>query len=133
MDTLHDQICALVKISLEDKQYSDFISFPISAHTITKIKKKIYVNLENYTCVIHSDEIRHIKKEHGDEVMHICEIPRYLEKFAKIEKSTTRDKPTGKNIPCFVFTKRNSNIDVKIVKMNISKDKILRLKTMYEA
>lgn len=65
--------------------------------------------------------------------MHICEIPRYLEKFAKIEKSTTRDKITGKNIPCFVFTKRNSSIDVKIVKMNISKDKILRLKTMYEA
>ncbi len=40
MDTLHDRICNLVKLSLEDKQYSDFVSFPISSITINKVKKK---------------------------------------------------------------------------------------------
>ena len=64
--------------------------------------------------------------------MHICKIPHYLEKFAKIEKSTTRDKVSGKNIPCFVFTKKNETKDIKMVKMNISKNKVLRLKTLYE-
>ncbi len=119
MDTLHDRICNLVKLSLEDKQYSDFVSFPISSITINKVKKKIYANLDSYICIIHSDDIRHVEKEHGDEVMHICKIPHYLEKFAKVEKSSTRDRASGKNIPCFVFTKKTETKDVRMVKMNI--------------
>ena len=64
MNDLHDKICDLIKLSLEDKQYSHSISFPIPQRTIDLVKKKIFINLENYTCVIHSDEIRHVKKEH---------------------------------------------------------------------
>ena len=132
IDDLEKRICDLVKLSIKDKQYSQEINFPIPQKTIFKVKKKIFSNLENYVCVIHSDEIRHIYKEHGDEVKHICKIYSYLEKFAKIEKSSTRNKTTGINIPCLVFIKKNSPNDIKIIKMNISKDKKLKLKTMFE-
>lgn len=129
---LEIDICELVNLSLQNKQYSEQINFPLPQKTILSVKKKIYIDLVDFICVIHSDEIRHIKKEHGDEVYHICKIYYYLEKFAKIEKSTTRDKITGKNIPCLVFTKKTENKDIRMVKMNLSKDKILRLKTMFE-
>ena len=131
-EILENQLCELIKLSLKDKQYSQKIIFPLPQRTIDKVKKKIYINLVNYTCLIHSDEIRHIYKEHGDEVFHICKIHYYLEKFAKIERSTTRDRVSGKNIPCLVFTKKETIKDIRMVKMNISRDKILRLKTMFE-
>lgn len=132
IEVLEDELYQLIKLSLENKQSAKKIIFPLSKRTIDKVKKKIYINLIGYTCLIHSDDIRHIYKEHGDEVFHICKIHHYLEKFAKIEKSTTRDRVSGKNIPCLVFTKKETLKDIRMVKMNISRDKILRLKTMFE-
>ena len=131
-EVLENELCKLIKLSLENKQYSEQIIFPIPKRTIDKVKNKIYINLIDYTCLIHSNEIRHIYKEHGDEVFHICKIHHYLEKFAKIERSTTRDRVSGKNIPCLVFTKKETIKDIRMVKMNISRKKVLRLKTMFE-
>ena len=131
-EILENKLCELIKLSLKNKQYREQITFSLPQKTIDKVKKKIYINLMDYTCVIHSDEVRHIYKEHGDEVFHICKIHHYLEKFAKIERSTTRDKVSGKNIPCLVFTKKETIKDIRIVKMNISRKKVLRLKTMFE-
>lgn len=133
IEELENRICELVNLSLQNKQYSEKISFLLPEKVVIKIKKKIYIDLQNFICVIHSDEIRHIQKEHGNEVFHICKIYHYLEKFAKVEKSSTRDRITGKNIPCLVFIKKATLKDIKIVKMNLSKDKVLRLKTMFEA
>jgi hypothetical protein len=132
IEVLESKLCQLIKLSLENKQHSEEITFPLPQKAIEKAKKKIYINLSDYTCLIHSDEIRHIHKEHGDEVYHICKIHYYLEKFAKIERSSTRDRITGKNIPCLVFTKKQTTKDIRMVKMNLSRKKILRLKTMFE-
>jgi hypothetical protein len=132
IEILEKELCELIKLSLENKQYSKQITFQLPQKTIDKVKKKIYNNLIGYTCVIHSNEIRHIYKEHGDEVYNICDIYNYLERFAKIEKSTTRDRVSGKNIPCLVFTIKIINKDIKMVKMNISRKKVLKLKTMFE-
>jgi hypothetical protein len=132
IEILEKELCELIKLSLENKQYSKQITFQLPQETIDKVKKKIYNNLVGYTCIIHSNEIRHIFKEHGDEVYNICYIYNYLERFAKIEKSTTRDRVSGKNIPCLVFTIKIINKDIKMVKMNISRKKVLKLKTMFE-
>jgi len=56
----------------------------------------------------------------------------YLEKFKSIEKTTARDTQTGKMIPCLTFTKQLKNKRVKIVKLNLSRKKLLSLKTLYE-
>lgn len=132
LEELELKICELVKLSLKDKQYSKQISFSLSEKTIQAAWKYYFIDFKGYSCVIHSDEIRHVHKEHSYEVEHICKIPQYLEKFAKIERSRTREKSTGKNVPCFVFTKKMSPKNIQMVKLNISRDKILRLKTMYE-
>lgn len=131
-EELEAKICKLVELSLTNKQYSEQISFPLSEKTIKTAWKYHFIDIKNYTCVIHSDEIRHVQKQHSYEVQHICKIPYYLEKFAKIERSSTYDNNTGRNIPCFVFTKKMTPKNIQMVKMNISKDKILKLKTMYE-
>jgi len=130
--TLENKICELVEQFIANKQLQEEVSFHISQKTIHIAWKHYFIDLNNYICTIHSNDIRHIKKEHGDEVYHICKIPDYLEKFASIERSSTRDRKTGRNIPCLVFQKRSDNKKIKMVKVNLSRKKVLRLKTLFE-
>ena len=132
LEELENDICELVKVSLANKQHSEKISFSLSEKTIASVWKYKFIDLRNYICVIHSNDIRHVHKEHGYEVEHICKIPSYLEKFASIEKSKTRDIASGRDVPCFVFTKKMRPKNIQMVKLHISRNKILRLKTMYE-
>ncbi|MFZ3052852.1 MAG: hypothetical protein WA099_05535 [Sulfuricurvum sp.] len=132
LEKLEADICNLVKLSLSDKTYCNQISFLLSKKTINKAWEVFFIDIRDYTCIIHSDEIRHIKKEHHDDVYLICKIPYYLEKFVKLERSTVRDRKTGKPVTSLIFIKQNENNSVKMVKTNLSREKILRLKTLFE-
>lgn len=132
LEKLEAEICNLVELSLSDKTYCDQGSFLLSEKTIDKAWKYFFIDIRDYTCVIHSDEIRHIKKEHQDDVYLICKIPYYLEKFVKLERSIVQDRKTGKPVTSLIFIKRNDNNSVKMVKTNLSREKILRLKTLFE-
>jgi hypothetical protein len=132
LEKLEAEICNLVELSLSDKMYCDQVSFLLSEKTIDKAWKHFFIDIRDYTCVIHSDEIRHIKNEHHDDVYLICKIPYYLEKFVKLERSIVSDRKTGKPVTSLIFIKRNENNSVKMVKTNLSREKILRLKTLFE-
>ncbi|MDD2828999.1 MAG: hypothetical protein PHW18_05435 [Sulfuricurvum sp.] len=132
LEKLEAEICNLVELSLSDKTYCDQVSFLLSEKTIDKAWKHFFIDIRDYTCVIHSDEIRHIKNEHHDDVYLICKIPYYLEKFVKLERNIVSDKKTGKPVISLIFIKRNENNSVKMVKTNLSREKILRLKTLFE-
>lgn len=82
--------------------------------------------------MIRSREIRHVYKEHGEDVYLIKNILELLENFYYIERSNTVDKVTKKPVASIVFKKRMSKNEIKIVKTNISRKKILRLKTLFE-
>lgn len=132
MEKLEAEICNLVELSLLDKTYCGQVSFLLSQKTIDKAWKLLFIDIRDYICVIHSDEIRHIKREHHDDVYFICKIPYYLEKFVKLERSIVPDRKTGKPVTSLIFIKRNENNSVKMVKTNLSREKILRLKTLFE-
>jgi len=125
-------LCDLVTKSLENRQLKEEFIFELSQKSINIAWKHYFIDLRAYRCKIHSDDIRHIQKEHQDEVYHVCKIHYYLEKFKTIKRSKTRDAQTGKDIPCFEFIKQLENKKVKIVKLNLSRVKILRLKTLFE-
>ncbi|MDD3597723.1 hypothetical protein [Sulfuricurvum sp.] len=132
IEKLEADICKLVELSLCDKTYCAQISFFLSQKTIDKAWKHFFIDIRDYTCVIHSDEIRHIKKEHHDDVYLVCKIPYYLEKFVKLERSIVPDRKTGKPVTSLIFIKRNENNSVKMVKTNLSREKVVRLKTLFE-
>ena len=131
IEELETKIALLIIKALADKQCSESIEFAVAEKTVRLVKKKIFTDLTGYTCIIHSDEIRHIKKEHGDDVYLISQIPSYLTKFIRVEKSFSKNHKTGKSEHALVFHKRNSNNKVKIVKINVSVKKVLKLKTFY--
>ena len=132
LDDLENKICDLIKLSLSDKTYSEQISFPIPEEAIQRSWKYSFIDIRGYICVIRSNEIRHINKEHGDEVWHVCKVAYLLEKFASVERSVVKDNITGKPITSLVFIKKSKNNSIKIVKTNISRKKVLRLKTLFE-
>lgn len=126
------KISKFVSISLENRNLDDDISFELPKKTIKKAYKLKFIDLRGYICVIRSREIRHVYNEHGNDVYFIKDIPVMLENFFKIERSNTKDRITKKTITSIVFTKRTSNSNIRIVKTNLSKNKILRLKTLFE-
>jgi len=132
LEKLEAEICNLVELSLSDKTYCGQVSFLLSEKTIDKAWKLFFIDIRDYICVIRSQEIRHIKKEHDDNVYLICKIPYYLEKFVKLERSNVKDEISGKPVMSLVFIKRNENNNVKMVKTNLSREKTLRLKTLFE-
>ena len=125
------KLCALVKKSINDNQSQDSVLFQISQKSIDRAWKKHFIDLRKYFCEVHSNDIRRIYKEHPDDIKYICELHYYLEQFLTIEKSSSRDYQTGKNIPCLVFTKIINREKIKIIKLNISRKKVLKLKTLY--
>lgn len=129
---IEEKLCKLIEKSLEDRQCRESFTFKLSEKTIAIAWKYYFIDLKNYSCTIHSDEIRHIENEHQYEVYHICKIHYYLHKFKKIERTKTTEVQTGRKIPCFTFTKQLKDKKVKIVKLNLSRKKMLSLKTLYE-
>ena len=125
------ELCKLVEESINDNQLQSSFSFKLSQNTIDRAWKKHYIDLKRYFCEINSNDIRHIYKEHPDDIKYICEIHYLIDKFLNIQKSFTRDNQTGKNIPCLVFKKVINREKIRIVKLNISRKKILRLKTLF--
>jgi len=126
------KISKFVFMSLENKNLDEEISFELPKKTIEKAYKLKFIDLRGYICVIRSREIRHVHNEHGDDVYMIKDIPTMLENFFKIERSNTKDRITKKPITSIVFTKRTSKNNIRIVKTNLSRNKILRLKTLFE-
>ena len=129
---LEQEICELIEKSLLNRKYKEFVKFPLSEKTVNIVWKKVKIDLSAYYCVIHSDEIRHIQKEHPDDVHHICKIPYHLEKIAKIERTFSLNRKTNKREPCILFNKFIEKGKLVIIKLNISREKVLRLKTLYE-
>lgn len=131
-EVMEAKICDLVERSLINRELKETLTFSLNEKTIEVAWKTKFINLRKYSFRIHSDDIRHIQNEHQDEVYHICKIHYYLDKFKKIERTSTRDKQTGKTIPCLTFTTQLKDKRVKIVKLNISREKVLSLKTLFE-
>lgn len=131
-EEIETKLCELIEKSLQDRQFKDEFTFIVSQKSIDTAWKYYFIDLKNYTCKIHSDDIRHIEKEHQKEVYHICKIHLYLETFKTIEKTKTRDAQTGQNIPCLTFIKQLEDKKIKIVKLNLSRKKVLSLKTLFE-
>ena len=130
-EELEAKLCRLIELSRSDKQSSKQISFPVPEKAVKRAWKS-FIDIRGYTCIVRSNEIRHIKKEHGEDVWHICTIAHLLERFATIERSMTKDRITGKPISSLVFIKKTKGNSIKIVKTNISRNKILRLKTLFQ-
>jgi hypothetical protein len=90
-EQLESRLCDLVSRSLLNTQLKEEILFDIPQKTIDIAWKKYFIDLRKYTCKVHSDDIRHICKEHRDDVYHISKVHHYLEKFASLERSSTRE------------------------------------------
>ena len=131
--TLEERLCDLVTRSLSKRGLREEISFPLPDKTVKIAWKYYFIDLRGYFCNVHSNDIRHVQKEHPDDVLHICKIPEYLESIAKLERSSSRDRETGRDAPCLVFTKKIASKRIQIVKLNLSRNKVLKLKTMFEA
>jgi hypothetical protein len=128
---LREQICEHINKSISNKQYSEELSFPIPEKTVKRIKAILHLNMQNYTCIIKSHDVRHVYKRHPNDVEYICEIPKIIQKFYKVNKSITKDNKTGSALVNLEFYKNYENNIVKLVKLKIHSDKRLELKTIF--
>ena len=67
-EALEVKICQLIELALSDKSSSDQISFPLPKEAVQRAWRKSFIDIRGYTCVIRANEIRHVKKEHGEDV-----------------------------------------------------------------
>lgn len=129
---LESKICELITKSLEDRSYVDSIFFPLPQRAINEIKKIMYRSkLNEYQCEINSHDIRHSNKGHKEDIHYICKIPEIVADFNYIRKSITQHPKTKKTIVSIEFYKKYDEEEVKLVKMDLLKDKKLRLKTIF--
>lgn len=128
---LREEICIHVKNSISNKQYVDELLFPIPEKTVKRIQEILYLNMQDYKCIIKSHDIRHVYRGHPDDIEYICEIPDIIQKFHTVNKSITKDKKTGATLVNLEFYKKYSNDTVKLVKLKIHRDKRLELKTIF--
>ena len=131
-EELEDAICKLIEKSITDRQSKDSIAFELPQKTIDLVWKKIKIDLRSYECIIHGNEIRHIQKEHPDDLYHICKVPYHLMKIAKVKKTSSYNRDTKRYEPALTFEKFTQKGKLSIVKLHISRDKILSLKTLFE-
>jgi len=132
LKNLREIICDEVKKSLFDTQYVNSVLFSLPMRARDEIIKIIYLaKIDEYICEINSHDIRHIHRGHGDDIEYICEIPKILSNFTKIEKSITNHPKTKKPIISIVFYSKYDDKTVKLVKVNLTKEKRLRLKTIF--
>lgn len=131
---LEKDICELVDNSLSDNQFVDSIFFPLPQRAIKEISKILYRSkLKEYQCEINSHDIRHSHKGHKEDIQYVCKIPEIVATFTKVVKSITKHQKTKKTIVSIEFYKKYDNKEVKLVKMDLTKDKKLRLKTIFVA
>jgi len=129
---LEKNICTLIENSLSNNQFIDSIFFPLPSRAIKEIGKILYRSkLKEYQCEINSHDIRHSYKGHKDDIHYICKNPEIVETFTKVDKSVTQHPKTKKIIISIEFYKKYNNQEVKLVKMDLIKDKKLRLKTIF--
>jgi len=129
---LENDICTLVENSLSSNQFVESIFFPLSSRAIAEIGKILYRSkLKEYQCEINSHDIRHSFKGHKEHIHYVCKIPEIVATFTKVAKSVTKHSKTGKTIVSIEFYKKYDNKEVKLVKMDLVKDKKLRLKTIF--
>ncbi|MBS4069076.1 MAG: hypothetical protein KGZ62_10795 [Sulfurimonas sp.] len=131
MIELREKICTHVELSLTDAQYNEELCFPIPQKTVKRLLQILHLNIDDYTCVIKSHDVRHVKKRHPKDVDYICEIPIIMQKFDRVEKSIVRCKKTGASLVNFAFEKKYNKNIVKLVKLRVLKDKKLELKTIF--
>ncbi len=131
MSTLKELICEHIKNSLEDSQFKEELCFEIPHETVRRVKGILHFDMAGYTCIIKSNEIRHVKRRHPDDVEFICEIPEIIQHFHTVKKSITRDKKTGASLIFIEFYKKYDTKSVKLVKLKIHIKKRLELKTIF--
>jgi len=131
MPTLKEKICVHVEKSLRNSQYSEELSFSVSAETLRRVKAILHFDMIGYECIIQSHAIRHVKRGHPHEVKYICEIPEIMSSFYKVKKSITKDFKTGASLISLEFYKKYNNNIVKLVKLKIHTKKRLELKTLF--
>lgn len=131
MTELRENICVHVELSLTNTQYNEELCFAVPPKTVKRLFQILHLNIEDYTCVIKSHDVRHVKKIHPEDIGYICEIPVIIQKFDRVEKSIVRCKKTGASLLNFAFEKRYDKNTVKLVKLRVLKDKRLELKTIF--
>ena len=129
---IKDEIAELVKKSLNDTQYNSEVSFELTDDILSRLSEKGFeISLSGYECVIRASEIRHIYKQHPDDVWLITEIPNILKTFKSVKQSNTKDSQTGKPLINLEFYKSYDKKNIKLVKLRIFKNKRLELKTLF--
>lgn len=131
MTELREKICTHVDLSISDTQYNEELCFSVPLKTVKRLLQILHINIEDYTCVIKSHDVRHVKMRHPKDIEYICEIPIIIQKFDRVEKSIVRCKKTGSSLVNFAFEKRYDKSTVKLVKLRVLKNKKLELKTVF--
>jgi hypothetical protein len=131
VSTLKEIICNHIEKSLADKQLKEEISFDIPQETVRRVKGILHFDMAGYKCIIKSNEIRHVKRRHPDDIHFICEIPEIIQHFHTVKKSITKDFKTGATLINLEFYKKYADKGVKLVKLKVHIKKRLELKTIF--
>lgn len=124
-------ICDLMKVALSDKYSQDYITFPLHDKCIRRVKLSLNLNLENFSCYIHCNDIRHVYNRHPSDYHYLCYIPDILKNFNTVEKELMIDNRTGKPTQVYKFYKTYNGNIVKLVKLRATRDKTINLKTLF--
>ena len=124
MSTLKKLICEHIENSLTNKQFKEELSFDIPLETVRRVKGILHFDMAGYKCIIRSNDVRHVKRRHPDDVSFICEIPEIIQHFHSVKKSITKDFKTGSSLINLEFYKKYDKKSVKLVKLKIHKKKI---------
>lgn len=124
-------ICELMQVALSDKNSQDFITFPLHQKCIKRVYSILNLNLDGYKCYIHCNDIRHVYNRHPLDHHYLCYIPDILKNFNSIEKENIRDIRTGKHQLVYKFYKKYNGNLIKLVKVRITQDKTINLKTLF--
>ena len=65
---LREQICEHLNKSISNKKYTEELSFLIPDKTVKRIKAILYLNMQDYKCIIKSHDVRHVYKWHPNDI-----------------------------------------------------------------
>ena len=131
MNGLKQLICEHIENSVSNKQFKEELCFDIPLETVRRVKSILHFDMAGYTCVIRSNDVRHVKRRHPYDVLYICEIPEIIQHFHSVKKSITRDFKTGASLINLEFYKNYGKKSVKLVKLKVHIKKRLELKTLF--
>ena len=84
-----------------------------------------------YKFILKEEYVRHIYNGHSVDFDYLYRLPEILDSFTHVEKSIIRNKQTGQNDVNLVFRKTFDNDVVRMVALQIMRQKILSLKTLF--